>query len=197
VKKAWGLKMSIIKKIKQLIANNYLKLELKDHARERKLNKFSFNNVKTVGILFDATSAEDFELVKRYVLFLREHRKKVKVLGYFPSKRVPDMTYSKLEYDFFSDKELNWFGKPSGMVMSNFMNEQYDLLMDLNINDHFPLKYISALSKASFKVGKFSEKDIDMYDMMIDSDNTKTLKYFLRQVDIYLTMINKVEPSLN
>jgi hypothetical protein len=135
--------------------------------------------------------------VKRYVIFLREHKKKVKVPGYFPSKLVPDITYSKLEYDFFSAKEANWFGKPTNMVSQNFMNEQYDLLMDLNINDHFPLKYISALSKASFKVAKFSEKDIDMYDMMIDSDNTKTLKYFLHQVDIYLTMLNKVEPSLN
>lgn len=189
--------MSILKKIKQLIANNYLKLELKDIVREQKPNKFSFGQTKTVGIIFDATSAEDFELVKRYVLYLRENRKKVKVLGFYPSKRVPDMTYSKLEYDFFSEKELNWFGKPADMIVKNFINEDYDLLLDLNISDHFPLKYISALSKASFKVGKYNEKDVDIYDMMIDSDNTKTLKYFLRQVDIYITMMNKVEPNLN
>lgn len=189
--------MSIIKKIKQTIANAYLKLELKDHVREQKPNKFSFSQAKTVGIIFDAASPEDFELVKRYVLYLREHRKKVKVLGFYPSKRIPEMTYSKLEYDFFSAKELNWFGKPSNMVIQNFINEEYDLLLDLNINDHFALKYVSALSKAVFKVGKYNEKDVDMYDMMIDSDNTKTLKYFLRQVDIYITMLNKVEPNLN
>lgn len=189
--------MSILKKIKHTIANTYLKLELKDHVRESKPNKFSFVQTKTVGIIFDATNPEDFELVKRYVLYLREHRKKVKVLGFYPSKRIPEMTYSKLEYDFFSVKELNWFGKPSNMVVQNFMNEKYDLLIDLNINDHFPLKYISALSKAEFKVGKYNEKDIEIFDMMIDSDNTKTLKYFLRQVDIYITMLNKVEPNLN
>ncbi|MFY9311450.1 MAG: hypothetical protein WAQ28_20565 [Bacteroidia bacterium] len=189
--------MSILKKIKQTIANGYLKLELKDHVREQKPNKFNFAQCKTVGILFDAASPEDFELVKRYVLYLREHRKKVKVLGFYPSKRIPDMTYSKLEYDFFSAKELNWFGKPSAMVVQNFIGEEYDLLLDLNINDHFALKYVSALSKAVFKVGKYNEKDIEMYDMMIDSDNTKTLKYFLRQVDIYITMLNKVEPNLN
>jgi hypothetical protein len=189
--------MSIIQKIKQAIANGYLKLELKDNIRERKPNKFSFPQIKTVGIIFDAASPEDFELVKRYVLYLREHRKKVKVLGYYPSKRIPEMTYSKLEYDFFSAKEINWFGKPTAMVVQNFINEEYDVLLDLNINDHFPLKYITALSKASFKVGKYNEKDIEIYDMMIDSDNTKTLKYFLRQVDLYITMLNKVEPSLN
>lgn len=189
--------MSILQNIKQTVAGLYLKLELKDHVRNSKPNKFSFNQVKTVGILFDASNPEDFELVKRYIQYLREHRKKVKALGYYPAKRIPDMTYSKLEYDFFSAKETNWFGKPSAMVIQNFINEEYDLLLDLNIQDHFPLKYISALSKASFKVGKYTQKDVAIYDMMIDSDNTKTLKYFLRQVDVYITMLNKVEPSLN
>lgn len=189
--------MSIFKKIKQLIRNSYIKLELKDNTRERTPNRFNFNAIKTVGILFDATSPEDFELLKRYVVYLREHRKKVKVLGFFSTKQIPEMAFSKLEYDFFSTKELNWFGKPSSVVIQNFIDEEFDLLIDLNVNDLFPLKYISALSKANFKVGKFNENGVEIYDMMIDSDNTKTLKYFLRQIDIYITMLNKVEPSLN
>lgn len=189
--------MSILKKIKQVISNGYIKLELKDNPRVRTPIRFDFNTIKTVGILFDATNPDDFELVKRYVLYLREHRKKVKALGFFSTKQIPDLAFSKLEYDFCSTKDLNWFGKPSSMVIQNFIDEEYDLLIDLNINDHFPLKYISALSKANFKVGKFNEKGLEIYDMMIDSDNTKTLKYFLRQVDVYVTMLNKVEPSLN
>jgi hypothetical protein len=161
--------------------------------RLRDLNKFSFEDARTVGILFDATNTEDYELVKRYVVYLREHRKKVKVIGFFNSKEIPALTYSKLEYDFFSARELNWLGKPSSVVISNFMDEPYDLLIDLNVHDHFPLRYIASLSKAKFKVGKYKEKDENIYDMMIDSDNTKTLKYFLRQVDIYIGMMNKKE----
>jgi hypothetical protein len=187
----------MLKKIKQLIGAIYIKLELKDHIREPKTIRFNFDAIKTVGILFDATSKEDYELLKRYVIYLREHRKRVKVIGFFSAKNIPELTYSKLEYDFFSKKDLNWFGKPSSVVIRNFMNEEWDLLIDLNIHDHYPLKYISTLSYANFKVGKYNEKDLEIYDMMIDSDNTKTLKYFLRQVDIYITMMNKVEPSLN
>lgn len=81
--------------------------------------------------------------------------------------------------------------------MRNFIEEEYDLLIDLNINDHFALKYIAALSKATFKVGKYEEDDVPIHDMMIDSDHTKTVKYFLRQIDTYITMLNKVEVSLN
>lgn len=189
--------MSILKTIKQAIANGYIKLELKDRPRERKPSRFAFKEIKSVGILVDATKPEDFELVKRYVLYLREHRKRVKVVGFFNSKQIPDMAFSKLEYDFFSLKELNWFGKPSSIFIQNFIDEEYDLLIDLNVQNLFPLKYISALSKANFKVGKYLKNDLEIFDMMIDSDDSKSLKYFLRQVDTYITMLNKVEPSLN
>lgn len=185
--------MSLFKNIKLSLANRSLKQEILSSGRTRIPNKFSFDKVKTVGILFDATNVEDYDIVKRYVVYLREHLKKVKVIGFFSTKEIPALTYSKLEYDFFSVKELNWLGKPSSVIIQNFIDEEYDLLIDLNIHDHFPLKYISALSKAAFKVGKYDENDTEIYDMMIDADNTKTVKYFLRQIDTYLTMLNKTE----
>jgi hypothetical protein len=188
--------MSVFKNIKLAIAKNSLQKELKNVPVTRNAQMFSFANFRSVGILFDATNAEDFELVKRYVVYLREHRKKVKVLGYFSTKEIPALTYSKLEYDFFTSKELTWYGKPVAVAAQNFAAEEFDLLMDLNIHDHFPLHYLAAKSKAAFKVGKFKEEDTPVYDMMIDSDNTKTLKYFLRQVDIYISMLNKQEETI-
>lgn len=185
--------MGLLNGIKLSLANRALKQELKSAGVIRKPNQFNFEKIKTVGIIFDATNAEDYEIVKRYVVYLREHLKKVKVIGFFSAKEIPALTYSKLEYDFFTTKELNWMGTPNSVIIRNFINEEYDLLIDLNIHDHFPLKYIAALSKASFKVGKFNEKDIEIHDMMIDSDGTKTVKYFLRQIDTYITMLNKVE----
>ncbi len=189
--------MGLFKNIKQWFANSSLKRELAAHPRKTIAHKFNFDQLKTVGIVFDASNPEDFELVKRYVVYLREHAKKVKVMGFFSAKQIPELTYSKLEYDFFSHKEVNWFGKPTTHIIDNFIAEEFDLLIDLNIHDHFSLKYITALSKAKFKAGKYKEEDESIYDMMIDADNTQTLKYFLRQVDIYITMLNKVEPSLN
>lgn len=186
-----------MKKIKNYFAFNALRKELKTRVRKLMPTRFSFYGVRTVGMIFDASNPEDYELVKRYVVYLRENAKKVKVLGYFSQKNIPPLTYSKLEYDFFSSKEVNWFEKPTTHIIDNFMNEEYDLLIDLNIHDHFPLKYISALSKAKFKVGKYKEEDEEIYDMMIDADNTQTLKYFLRQIDTYITMLNKPEISLN
>ena len=80
--------MSLLKNIKLAIANRALKLELQDTVREKIPNKFNFDKVKTVGILFDATNSDDLEIVKRYVVYMREHRKKVKAIGFFNTKNV-------------------------------------------------------------------------------------------------------------
>ena len=189
--------MGIVGKMKDAIGNMLLRQELKSGSLKRKkAHVFKYEQAKTIGILFDAGSAEDFELVKQYVINLREKNKKVKAVGYFKSYGVPVLTYSKLEFDFFSMKELAVTGKPKPVFIRNFIEEEYDLLIDLNIHDHFALKYICALSKASFKVGKYEEDDIPIHDMMIDSDHTKTVKYFLRQIDTYISMLNNADVSI-
>ena len=110
----------MLKGIKQWLANSALKKEMLSSARNRVPNQFNFEKIKTVGIVFDATNAEDYEIVKRYVVYLREHLKKVKVMGFFSAKEIPALTYSKLEYDFFTTKELNWMGTPNSVIIRNF-----------------------------------------------------------------------------
>ena len=52
-----------------------------------------------------------------------------------------------------------------------------------------PVKYLAGSSKAKFKVGKY-EKDLSIYDMMIDvkEDNLSSLIYEIKH---YLNLINK------
>lgn len=149
------------------------------------------DEAKSVGIVFDATSTEDFDLVKKYITYLREMKKRVKAIGFINQKGIPALAYSKLEYDFFSLKELSWSNIPKSIYVTNFIKEEYDILLDLNLQDLFPLKYISSLSKAKFKVGRKSEHDNPVFDLMIEADISKGLKYFLRNIDTYLFIINK------
>jgi hypothetical protein len=166
---------------------------LKNEAAQLSRNKAAFNmaEAKTFAILFEASNIDNIELVKKYANYLKEMKKKIRVIGFFNTPFPPDITYSKLEYEFFSVKELNWFMAPSGSFLKNFLEEEFDVLIDLNLSDEFPLKYISSLSKARFKVGKFNEENKKVHDLLIDYETDKTFKFFLRQVDIYLDMINK------
>jgi len=148
-------------------------------------------DAKTVGILFDATQTENFDLVKKYIIYLKDMKKRVKAIGFYNQKETPPMAYSKLEYDFFTIKDLNWYNFPDNIYVRNFIEEEHDILLDLNIYDSFPLRYVSSVSKAKFKVGKKSERNSSTFDLMIDADASKGMKYFLRNIDAYLFIINK------
>lgn len=155
---------------------------------QRKKHFESFAKAKTVGIVFNATNKEEFELVKQYVRYLKDADKKVKALGFFNTDKVPNLTYTKLEWDFFSIKDLSWNYIPNKKIIENFINEEYDILIDLNLHHDFPLYYIASLSKAHFKIGKFNT-NAD-YDLMIEMPKDKGLKYYLRNVDQYLQLLN-------
>ena len=49
---------------------------------QRKKHFESFAKAKTVGIVFNATDKEEFELVKRYVRYLKDCDKKVKAINF-------------------------------------------------------------------------------------------------------------------
>ncbi|MFI5149583.1 MAG: DUF6913 domain-containing protein [Bacteroidia bacterium] len=187
--------MNIITRIKGIIGNYFLKQEMGGLSRNREM--VSLADAKTIGIVFEASDKEEFELVKKYVLYLREQKKKVKAIGYFSGGETPAFTFSKLEYDFFSKKDLNWYFKPNDKFVRNFIQEEYDILIDLNIHGHFAMKYVSGTSKARFKVGQHRKEDETIFDLMIEGTEDKGLKFYLRQVDIYLQMLNKEKPERN
>lgn len=174
------------------IAGNFL---LKKESTRLIRNKAAFNisEAKSFAIVFEGSKIEDVELIKKYVIYLKEMKKKVRVVGFFNTPYPPNFTYSKLEYEFFSVNELTWYLKPNGIFLDGFIDEEFDILIDLNLNDHVPLKFVTSLSRARFKVGKFSEENKSIHDLLIDFGIDKTFKYFLQQVDIYLGMINKKE----
>lgn len=181
--------MSFLQNIKNFLGNYYLLQEIKTVRRNKMF--LNLEEAKTIGIVFDASEKEDFELVKKYISYLKEMKKRVKAIGFFNSKETPPMAYSKLEYDFFSLKDLSWNNIPKSFYVKNFIDEQYDILLDMNLKDVFPLRFISSLSRAKFKVGKSSKWNSSAFDLMFDIGTKNNLKYFLKNLDTYLFIINK------
>ena len=72
----------------------------------------SFDQAKTIGIIYDATRDQDFELMKNYVRDIRSMGKDVVSLGYFNQKELPGMRFMKLGLDLFTKKSLDWKMKP-------------------------------------------------------------------------------------
>lgn len=175
--------------IKKKLAMSKIRQDASMVVREKQV--FNLDDAKTIGIAFEFTTPEDFELLKKYVIYLRELKKRVKCIGYYTGKSEPAVQYSKVDYDFINEKSFTWYGKPSNHIVSNFLEEAYDIYIDVNLKDNIILRYIANVSAAKFKIGHFREDEESPFEMQISIPKESGLKAYLREVDTYLQMINK------
>ena len=172
---------------------------------KRKLSDFSYNRrskpprsvvalnvkaAKSVGIIYRADSEESFELVKRYVKFLREYKIKVRTVGYFNENEIPDDVNPKLGFDYFCKKDLNFQLQPDCVVVDNFIDEQFDILIDVTVKEDEVLRGPVFFSKAKFKVGaggKNTSEDLDLLITLKEGDGVRQL---MKGVDHFLHLIN-------
>ena len=176
----------MIRNIRTSIGSNDLRRKARHLNRQKAIH--NFNTARTAGILFACGNEEDFDAVKNFKIFLESKNIKVDVLGYVHEKQVPDHYLLRTGFNFFCIKDLNWFQRPIRPFALDFSTRKFDILFDLSIEEYFPLKYLSGLSPAAYKVGVF-ERSGD-YDLMIGLQENKTMAYLVEQVRHYLSLIH-------
>ena len=130
------------KSIRHKLANY---LFYKEHAHiVRNGYVVSFNEAKNIGLLYDATSDKNYELVKDLVKEFRSLHKDVLALGYYNGAELPQSRFIKLGLDYFTKKSLNWKLKPSNKTVSNFINNEFDILICLSKERNIPLNHIAS-----------------------------------------------------
>ncbi|MFN3874652.1 MAG: DUF6913 domain-containing protein [Flavobacteriales bacterium] len=155
---------------------------------------------RKVAIVYVVEDEAAHNHVRNYVKRLKEELglSNIMALGYSDQKAMPHYLHSKLNFEAICQKDLNWYRIPQGNTVRNFMAEEYEILIDLSLEDRLPIQYIMAKSRARFKVGRWSESNKRILDMMIDRAGSKSLPQLIQQVHHYLLMVNsKPEPSLN
>jgi hypothetical protein len=180
---------------------NNLRLRAGRHALARELSRqhrvkknCSLKSARSIGLLYYLADEATYHTIEAFIQTLNDNKKKVRLICYTESKTIPHYFIPKLAQDVVTIKDLNWFRKPAKGFVQEFIAEEFDLLLDLSLNYYFPLHYISALSSASLKVGRFDEAHSDHYDLMIHTSDETNLDEFISQIDHYLIMLNQ-EPN--
>jgi hypothetical protein len=149
---------------------------------DRKISLCTLSEAKNIGIIYDATEYISFEIVRDLVKQLSNASISFMVLGYVDSKKLIDHYLYRKGFDFFCRNDLNWYYKPVSSQTEQFINEPFDILMNLSLDYKFPIHYISSASKATFKTGRYSLTD-DSLDFMIDIEKEKeTLRDLHRDI---------------
>lgn len=167
--------------------NYHFQKEFDKLNRER--GTYNLNNAKRVGIIYDASDEVGYKKASDFVRYLQNMKIVVKALGFYKGSQLPHYCIPMLSYDFYSTKDINWFEKPSSSFISDFINEKYDIVIDLNKAKSLSSTYIVGLSKGKFKVGMFDDDKTNIYDFMIKLEDKSNINEFIKQVIHYLTIL--------
>jgi hypothetical protein len=184
--------MTFIDQIKNIVGDYFFRKKYK--ALNRKIKPTNLKKAVSIGIIYDATNEDVCTKVKNLVKVLRDDKRKIKALGFINGKTFQAHHLAKLEFDFFSKADLNWYNHSQNAIINNFINKEFDILLDLNFDNCKPAYYIAGLSRSTFKVGKLSAKNKISHDFLIDSSKQNdSMDYFISQAQHYLQLINSHE----
>jgi hypothetical protein len=179
--------MKLIEDIKNYTGRWQLERELKQKKVKRK--RIPFNQVNHIGIVYDAENKENEVLVTQYANELRAEGKKVFMMGYVNQQQLPPTKKFMLNSEFFWKEKLNGINLPIKGNIGQFLQLEFDLLLNLYFEPVLPMQAMAAYSQAKYRVASNIEGGLDYYDAMIDIGPNKDLSLLIKQIDFYLRAI--------
>jgi len=170
----------------------YRKSCLKQHpsADVRMIKCIPVEKAKYIGILYEIGDENTYVWLSSYVNKLLAAGKTLRIVGYHNNKFVPHYCIPQLKYDFFCNKETNWFGKPTARFVQEFVDEPFDILLDLTVSPSFPLQYFLANSVAHFKIGAQQPGNAEFLDMMIKLEEDHSVADLMYFINDYTKRLN-------
>lgn len=157
--------------------------------RPGKRNMIPVKDARHIGIMYDWGRDGEVsirELLKKPSL----QGKQISLLAYKPykpAKGEPAADHA------FSVRDVNWLYQPKVQVVNSFLQQDFDLLIDLTTRDYYPLLYILAQSPSSLNASIFSEKKKQVADLMIQMNGDPDPASLFQQIDHYITQLNQAQ----
>ena len=174
-------------KLKLSIGLSRLRKHSKNTVRKKMVH--NLESARSIGIICFATTNNGLDNAMHFANFLNEKKIITSILVFCPLKEVPQNFLLRKNVKVFTKKELNWYGRPNQPIVEQFINEDFDILIDLSLQEIFPLRWVSTLSQAKFKVGTLGYFG-NPNDLTISLKNEKSEEYLISQIKHYLNLIN-------
>ena len=149
---------------------SFLRMRTSAALRKNKAQRGSiaYKRAQTVGIIFSVEDRQKHEDIKEFIKSLELDGKKVKVLEFLPKKKE---NYEFL-FDFFSDKDLSFWGNITSGEALRFSDTPFDYLFYVDKESNPLVLHLLATSKARCRVGRFAEPESQFFEMMIEHKGT-------------------------
>lgn len=180
--------MKLLDNFKQKSALKYLFANQHKQARIQK--SVNLAKAKSIALLFEIADEQAYITAQKIAESFRTANQKIRVVCYSPYKIDPPFFIPKLQYEILNSTNRNWRYQPVKPFVKDFIEEDFDLVVNLNLNRDLTLLYLLVMSKASIKVGPYAEDLHGFYDLMVHATADETPETFAEQVIRYLNHIN-------
>lgn len=136
------------------------------NTRERRF--VNYEKAKTILLLFESDFSEKNILIRRIIRSLTNDGKKVCSWGYIEKKEIT--TAILPDFKILYQKDTDFFQKPRITFMNELEDSEFDLVIDLTVNEVIPLEYVLLHANAYCKAG-IKKNDLNILDFVIDVDN--------------------------
>ena len=146
---------------------NLLKIRTKSYLKHNKVlrSNLPYKKAALVGIIFSVEDKQKHDDIKEFMKKLEHDGKQVKVMSFLPKQKD---NYEFL-FDFFTDKDLSFWGHITSNSAAYFADTPFDFLYYLDTTPNPFILNLIARCKAKCRVGKFWEMGEPYFEMMIES----------------------------
>lgn len=146
-------------------------------------NKVFPKNVQTIGLLIDESNFSNSEALIKELMINGIASENIKVVAYKVKFKEKETYFLPT----FGKKHINWKGEITENFLNEFVNSEFDLLLNYYNVENVILMLITSKSKARFKVG-FSTVDNNLNRLMISTE-LENYKLFVSELFRYLKNI--------
>ena len=135
----------------------------------------------------DEGGIETYEFLRK-MLYTRGI--KSKGMAHIDSNREMETLSTISNSGFLQRRNVRWFGRPKTNNGIQFIQEPFDILIDLSISKTIALQYMLVHSLATFKVG-WQGAELNYFDLNIDVSENPQCRYLMEQIIYYLGNIHE------
>jgi hypothetical protein len=168
-------------KFKEFAYNNSLK-KILDQTQEN--NSGRINPSRSFLILFEGTDSNNLSEVESFSEFLKKNGKTTKLLSFIDSKgELIDFGMA-----VYNNSSLNWFGFPKEHIFRLLEASEFDVLINLNVEDKNHMHALACKANAKFKIS-LPTKFPHNFTLIIDPKEKMRIRDVIDQIIVYFDIL--------
>lgn len=145
-------------------------------------------NTKSIGLIYYVDDFETYKHIQSFISELQSSKININCIGVYSTKLIPSWSNKTINNNLFQEKKYYNLNILNSRYINNFIEKDFDILIDLSLSNKFIPIYISALSRAKLKLTLESENKKKYFDMFIKLKEPN-IKDYIFQLKHYLSNI--------